>query len=76
MANPCVGCGTTDIHPFEGLVRSIMDGSMYDGHGKPPLQPLHGECEACEWHIMHQVIPEHCPRCGRPTYLLSREEPS
>jgi hypothetical protein len=75
MANPCVGCGTAAIHPFEGLVRSIMDGPLDDVRGTPPLPPLHGQCEAGEWHILHRVMPEHCPRCGRPTGLFSREEP-
>jgi hypothetical protein len=36
MADPCAGCGRTEIHPFEGLVRSIMDGTMYYVHCQPP----------------------------------------
>jgi hypothetical protein len=74
MAAPCVGCGKTDIHPFEGLVRSIMDGSLYDVRCQPPLQSLHGECGACEWQLMHRVIPEDCPRCGHPTRVVLLEE--
>ena len=73
MADLCVGCGKMEIHPFEGLVRSIMDGSLYHVYCKPPLQSLQGECEACEWHLMHRVIPEHCPRCGRPTRVVALE---
>jgi hypothetical protein len=73
MADPCVGCGKTDIHPFEGLVRSIMDGGRYYVRCQPPLPSLQGECEACEWHLMHRVIPEHCPRCGRPTRVFALE---
>jgi hypothetical protein len=74
MAELCYGCGTTAIHPFEGLVRSIMDGGRYSVHGMPPLQALYGACEGCDWNIMHRVIPEYCPRCGRPIRLLLREE--
>jgi hypothetical protein len=76
MADPCVGCGQTEIHPFEGLVRSIMDGDRYYVHGMPPLQSLHGECGACKWHIMHRVISEYCPRCGRPTRVVSLDDTS
>jgi hypothetical protein len=76
MADPCVGCGKTEIHPFEGLVRSIMDGDRYYVHGMPPLQSLHGECGACKWHIMHRVIPEYCPRCGYPTRVVLLDETS
>jgi hypothetical protein len=76
MADPCVGCGKTEIHPFEGLVRSIMDGDRYYVHGMPPLPSLHGECEACDWHLMHRVIPAHCPRCGRPTHVVSLDDMS
>jgi hypothetical protein len=76
MADPCVGCGKTEIHPFEGLVRSIMDGDRYYVHGMPPLQSLHGACGACKWHIMHRVIPEYCPRCGYPTRVVVLDETS
>jgi hypothetical protein len=76
MADPCSGCGTTALHPFEGLVRSIMDGERYYVRCIPPLQSLHGACEACDWHIMQRVIPEYCPRCGRPIRLFSREDTS
>jgi hypothetical protein len=76
MADPCVGCGKTEIHPFEGLVRSIMDRDRYYVHCKPPLQLLHGDCEACGWHLMHRVIPAHCPRCGRPTRVVSLDDAS
>jgi hypothetical protein len=76
MADPCVGCGKTEIHPFEGLVRSIMDGSLYYVHCQPPLQDLHGECGACEWQLIHRVIPEYCFRCGRPMRVLTPEETS
>ena len=76
MADPCVGCGKTEIHPFEGLVRSIMDGDRYYVHCMPPLQSLHGECGACKWHIMHRVIPEYCPRCGYPTRVVVLDETS
>ena len=37
MADPCVGYGNTEIHPFEGLVRGIMDGESYY-----LMFPLHG----------------------------------
>jgi hypothetical protein len=74
MADPCVGCGKTEIHPFEGLVRSIMDGTMYYVHCQPPLLDLHGACEACEWQLMHRVIPDHCPRCGSPTRVFVLEK--
>jgi hypothetical protein len=73
MADACSGCGNTEIHPFDGLVRG-MDGSLYYVRCKPPLQSIHGACEACEWQIMHRVIPAHCPRCGQPTRVLSPEE--
>jgi hypothetical protein len=74
MADPCAGCGKTAIHPFEGLVRSIMDVGRYHVHCQPPLLDLHGACEACEWQLMHRVIPEHCPRCGRPTRVFVLEK--
>jgi rubrerythrin len=74
MADPCIGCGKTVIHPFEGLVRSIMDGSIDHVHGKPPLPDLHGACEACGWHLRHRVIPEYCPQCGTPTRVFVLEE--
>jgi hypothetical protein len=45
-------------------------------HGMPPLPSLHGECEACDWHLMHRVIPAHCPRCGRPTHVVSLDDMS
>jgi hypothetical protein len=75
MAEPCYGCGTTAIHPFEGLVRSIMDGERYYVRRTPPLQALYGACEGCDWKSMHRVIPEFCPQCDRPIRLVSREEP-
>ena len=74
MAEPCCRCGTTTVHPFEGLVRGITDGESYHVYCKPPLQSLHCECETCEWHLMHGVIPAYCPRCGRPTRVLLLEE--
>jgi hypothetical protein len=74
MADPCAGCGKTEIHPFEGLVRSIMDPGRYYVYCKPPLQSLHGECMACEWHLRHRVIPEYCPQCGTPTRVFVLEE--
>jgi hypothetical protein len=74
MAESCCGCGNTAIHPFEGLVRGIMDGERYDGRGMPPSQALHGEGKGCDWSPLHRVMAEYCPRCGRPTRRLSREE--
>ena len=74
IAEPCVACGKTEIHPFEGLVRSMMDAGKYHVHCKPPLQSLHGECMACDWHIMHRVIPEYCPHCGAPTRVVLLQE--
>jgi hypothetical protein len=74
MAEPCIGCGNTAIHPFEGLVRSIMDGERYSVRGEPPLQALHGTCGVCAWHSRHRGMPASCPRCGRPTRVCSREE--
>jgi hypothetical protein len=74
MADPCVGCGKTEIHPFEGLVRSIMDGERYSGRGAPPLHSLHGACGACAWPIRQRGMPAYCPRCGRPTRVCSLEE--
>jgi hypothetical protein len=76
MAEPCVGCGKTEIHPFEGLVRSIMDGGLYYVYCKPPLQDLHGECRTCEWQIIHRVIPKYCPYCGKPTRVFTAEKTS
>jgi predicted RNA-binding Zn-ribbon protein involved in translation (DUF1610 family) len=38
------------------------------------LQSLHGECMACDWHIMHRVIPEYCPHCGAPTRVVLLQE--
>jgi hypothetical protein len=71
MAEPCYGCGTTAIHPFEGLVRSIMDGERYSVHGMLSLPALDGAREDCDWNTMPRVIPEYCPRCGRPMRVLA-----
>jgi hypothetical protein len=76
MAEPCYECGTTATHPFEGLVRSIIDGERYYVRCIPPLQSLHGECEACDWHLIHRVRPAHCPRCGRPTRVVALDDTS
>lgn len=76
MADPCVGCGNTAIHPFESLVRGIMDGERYDGRGMPPSQALHGECKSCDWSTMHRVMAEYCPRCGYPTRVVVLDETS
>lgn len=73
MAEPCVGCGTTVVHPFEGLVRSLMDEGSYHVFCLPPLQPLQGDCEACRWRIIHRVIPAHCPQCSNPTRVFVLE---
>jgi hypothetical protein len=73
MVDPCIGCGTTAMHPFEGLVRSIMDEGSYHVYCMPPLQSLQGTCEACKWRIVHRVIPRNCPQCGRPTLVLLPE---
>jgi hypothetical protein len=73
MVDPCIGCDTTAMHPFEGLVRSIMDEGSYHAYCRPPLQSLQGTCEACKWRIIHRVIPEYCPQCGRPTLVLLLE---
>jgi hypothetical protein len=75
MADLGCGCGKMERHPFHGLIRG-MDGTLYYVHCKPPLQSLHGECEACDWHLMHRVIPAHCPRCGRPTRVVSLDDTS
>ena len=75
MADPCIGCGTTAMHPFEGLVRSIMDEGSYHVYCMPPLQALQGTCEVCAWRIRHRVIPEYCPQCGYPTRVLVLQEP-
>jgi hypothetical protein len=75
MAEPCCACGTTAMHPFEGLVRSIMDEGSYHVFCLPPLQSLQGTCEACDWHITHRVIPEYCPRCGTPMRVVLLQEP-
>jgi hypothetical protein len=74
MADPCVECGTTAIHPFEGLVRSIIDGERYSVRGVPPLPSLHGACGACAWHSRQRGMPAYRPRCGYPTRGLWLEE--
>jgi predicted RNA-binding Zn-ribbon protein involved in translation (DUF1610 family) len=70
MTDPCIGCGKTDGHPFEGLVQG-RDGQTYDGRCEPTLQHIHAVCEACEWRIRYRVIPQYCPQCGTPTRLVS-----
>jgi hypothetical protein len=70
MAEPCIGCGNTAIHSFEGLVRSILDEGQYYVRCVPPLQALHGKCGACAWHIRQRGIPEYCPQCGYPTRVV------
>ena len=74
MADPSVGCGKTELHPFEGLVRSIMDGSLYYVHCKPPLQTMYGSCPSCPWHTVGLMIPRDCPQGGYPTRVLVRDK--
>ena len=74
MAEPCCACGTTAVHPFEGLVRSIMDEGSYHVCCLPPLQALQGTCEACTWRLRHRVIPASCPQCGYPTRVFLPQE--
>jgi hypothetical protein len=73
MSEPCVSCGKTALHPFEGLVHSLLDGQRYYVRCSPPLQSLLGECTHCGWQITYRVIPEGCPRCSNPIRVVSGE---
>jgi hypothetical protein len=63
----CGSCGQpTDRHPYQGLVDG-GDGHRYRIRCTPPLQVLHGACEACRWVSEAKVIPEQRPHCGGAT---------
>src|SRR5262245_59605377 len=74
MAEPYYGCRKTPVHPFEGLIRGIIDGGRSHVYGKPPVQALYGTCEHCNWQVIHRIMPAYCPACGEMTRVVLADD--